>query len=567
MNTVSTLARWHGLGLVCSIALLPELARPALSADPEFRGMWVTRFEWPNPTNAISTQNNINTFFNNLQTHRFNAVVFQVRGQMDTFYPSPYEPWASAISSDGETSNWGSFDALAFAINAAHTRGLEFHAYINTHVCWQGTSPPNYAPPGSAKPHPYWSHFNAADPDAQDWLIHDNTGTPVQTEESNYVWAAPGVPDFQAYTRRQVMYVVENYDVDGVHFDRIRLPGPEYSYDPISQARRLGAGNPHGLTFENWTRDQITRMLRDLYAQIMEVKPWIKVSSAPLGLYRAERYAGYPPGICDFQYGYSCAYQDAQAWIAAGAMDFIVPQIYWADGGSNPDFSEVFPDWVANDAGRHIVAGQIRSANVSITEILSQINITRAGGGFGNVVFSYGSINNNNNWSSYSSPGGPYEETAEAPGMPWKDTPTQGISIGNVTGPDHATPVVDSQITRTGSSYVALSSGDGLYSFLLVDPGTYSLTLQKACAQDRVVTDVSVVAGQVTRVDVALMPETFGDYDLDCDVDIADYTDFESCLGGPGSGPVAPECEAFDADADDDVDLQDAAALGISFTG
>lgn len=526
---------------------------------PEFRGMWASRFEWPSSSLAV-VQSNINSIMTSLGNNNFNAVLFQVRGQMDTLYPSPNEVWSSLVSSDGNTpSGWGAFDPLASAIIAAHNNGLEFHAYINTHTAWQAgscTNPPQK--PTYSFDHTFWDHFDADNANARDWLVHDDLGNPVQCEESNYTWVAPGVPDAQAYIREQIMYVVENYDVDGVHFDRIRTPGTEYSHDPISEARRLGEGNPDSLGFADWTRDQITRFNRDIYAQIMEVKPNVKVSSAPLGLYESSRYPGYPAGPCGFFYGFSCVYQDAQAWLAAGAQDFVVPQIYWADGGANPDFSEVLPDWLANNAGRHIYAGQINSLGVG--NLLSQIGVTRSMGGDGNVVFSYGSFNSAGNWNDYSDPGGPYDAPAPTPDMPWKSSPTLGIIIGNVTDFTSGNPIVDAHVTRNGSGYTALTSGDGLYSFLLVPPGSYTIEYDKLGVGTRQVTGINVVAGQVTRVDTTLGgPFIPGDFDGDDLVETADdFPLFEGCLMGPDvTYATGDPCLLGDADGDFDVDLDD----------
>ena len=49
-------------------------------------------------------------------------------------------------------------------------------------------------------------------------------------------------------------------------------------------------------------------------------------------------------------------------------------------------------------------------------------------------------------------------------------------------------------------------------------------------------------------------------------VNLVDYDDFESCLSGPGGGLLAPECNCFDVDGDEDVDLFDAAEFQDSFT-
>ena len=57
----------------------------------------------------------------------------------------------------------------------------------------------------------------------------------------------------------------------------------------------------------------------------------------------------------------------------------------------------------------------------------------------------------------------------------------------------------------------------------------------------------------------------FADGDEDADVDSDDFTLFADCLTGPGGGPVAPACRGFDAEPDNDVDLDDFAALQLVF--
>ncbi len=59
-------------------------------------------------------------------------------------------------------------------------------------------------------------------------------------------------------------------------------------------------------------------------------------------------------------------------------------------------------------------------------------------------------------------------------------------------------------------------------------------------------------------------PGPFADLDDDCDVDVEDYVQFESCLAasGPGTPSPAHAClAAFDFDADSDLDLSDVAVL------
>ena len=456
--------------------------------------MWVTRFEWPDPDEALCKAK-IDQILTALAKNNFNAAIFQVRGQADTFYPSPEEPWSPMISPNNRHPGW---DPMAYAIEAAHEQGLEFHAYINTHTAWQH----DRKEPPAVLSHLFYRHCNAADPDSCDWLVHDEQGRPVQWGGDNYVWLAPGVPAVQAYIRKQVMYAVRHYDVDGVHFDRIRTAGAEFSHDPISSARQQpgSEGNPANLDFADWTRDQITRMLSDLYAQVAEAKPRLKVSATPVGLYRQDRYPNYPD---EFHFGYSKCYQDAQAWMAAGVVDFIAPQIYWDDGGKPPDFSQVLPDWIGHSAGRHVYAGL--SCTMTDKEIVHQVQETRKEGGAGDVFFSYGSFNKKGFFKLFSRSGGLYAGKAPLPAMPWKETPEDGIILGTLLDAGNAKQVVDARIVRTGSEYVALSSGDGLYSFLKVPPGTYTLTIRKLGYLDKIVEGVRIDAGQVVRVNAAML--------------------------------------------------------------
>lgn len=487
----------HSRRIVLRLSVLLPAAwvclHPAIvhGQSPEFRAMWASRFEWPDEDPA-TCQAQIDEIMQDLADANFNAVFFQVRGQADVLYPSPSEVWSPLIG--GADPGW---DPLAYAIAAAHARGIAFHAYINTHTCWQSvpagahTLPPNPA-------HVFYDHCDASDPLHRDWLHHDTANNPVQFSESGYVWFAPGVPDYQAYTRAQILYVVANYDVDGVHYDRIRTPwSNQPSYDPISLARfNNPQSNPEGLTFSPWTTDQINRMVRDIYAAVMTVKPQVQVSAA---VYSNPATAP------------SAQHQAALVWAQTGGLDILVPMMYFA-GGADSTWDARLQAWLAGSAGRHVIAGHSTSQGVS--SLLGQIALTRLRGAEGNSVFSWSSFTG---WDDYLAD--VYLTPVPRPTLPWKDSPATGIIHGVVTDPN-GSPVVDVQITRNGTSYVALSSGDGFYSFLLVAPGTYSLTAQKPGFPNAIETDVVVAAGGVVQRNIVLgspMPPVIADVTPDPD--------------------------------------------------
>ncbi|HOW71081.1 MAG TPA: family 10 glycosylhydrolase [Phycisphaerae bacterium] len=443
----------------------------SLGQTPEFRAMWVSRFEWPD-TDPATCKATIDAVMENLKANNFNAVFFQIRGQCDTLYPSPEEVWSLLVG--GADPGW---NPLAYALSAAHANGIEFHAYINTQTCWRGSG--GYTLPANPN-HLFYSHCNAADPDHHDWLICGSQGTPVQWS-GGYVWMAPGIPDFQAYWRRQVMHVVQDYEVDGVHFDYIRTPGAMYSYDPISRARQASPqSNPDNLEFGAWTADQITRMVRDIYAQVMAVKPAVKVSAAVFS----------NPNTAP-----SSVYQDALVWAQTGGMDILVPMMYYA-GGAGSGWDTTLQTWLAGSAGRHVVAGH--STEQGVAGLLGQVDVARTRGAQGTSVFSYSSFTG---WSDYLT--NVHQQPVSTPAMTWKSSPTTGIIYGYVKDAS-GTPIVDAQLVRSGSTYKALSSGDGLYSFLLVPPGTCTLTVSHIGYEPADPVSVSVTAGGVVRQDITL---------------------------------------------------------------
>jgi hypothetical protein len=184
-------------------------------------------------------------------------------------------------------------------------------------------------------------------------------------------------------------------------------------------------------------------------------------------------------------------------------MDFIAPQIYWGDDDKKkPDFSDILPDWVEHAAGRYICPGQ--TVGVGVKQLIHQVQVTREQGGKGNIVFSYRGLLSKNGIAQYSKAGGIYEASAAVPPMPWKDNPPEGIILGTITDAHTGEPVTDAQIRRNDSDYAALSSADGVYSFLKVPPGKYTLTIRKKDVPDQQVADLVVEAGKVTRADVKL---------------------------------------------------------------
>src|SRR5436305_659822 len=138
------------------------------------------------------------------------------------------------------------------------------------------------------------------------------------------------------------MEIVRNYDVDGIHFDFMRYPEKGEPDD----ATFRHYGEP-GLSKGDWRRKNINKFVASFYAAAKAEKPWLKVGSAPIGIYHNT------PGLNGLQ-SFDNLFQDSREWLRSGTHDYLVPQLYWALGRtpSHPDFAVVANDWSTNTFGR-----------------------------------------------------------------------------------------------------------------------------------------------------------------------------------------------------------------------
>ena len=101
------------------------------------------------------------------------------------------------------------YDPLAYVVEQAHQRGIAVHT-------WLVAGPVGYrgGPGPILTQHPDWA---MAGPDGR-----------------QSVWLNYTRPDVRQFIGDIVLEIVQTYDVDGVHFDYTRYPGPEWGFDPYS---------------------------------------------------------------------------------------------------------------------------------------------------------------------------------------------------------------------------------------------------------------------------------------------------------------------------------------------
>ena len=293
------------------------------TGNEEFRSTWVITWNHIDRNkNPVQNMNTIRTIMDNHTAANMNAVIFQVRQSGTAYYESSQEPWGyySGYQYPG-------YDPLEFAIEEAHKRGLELHAWFNV---FQTSSTIAGTPVAE---HP-------------EWICRDQNGNVM----TSYRSVSPGLKDVRDYTVDVAMEIVNNYDIDGLHLDYIRwnehtntaqrnistemelkrqdgfitpaeleqlntnLSG-RYLYDYLHP---YSSGVPEGFdSWEKWWRWSVTEFVRTLHDSIQAVKPYVKLSAAVLGKYN---WSGWQ--------GYGTVYQDAALWYNEGYLDHIMPMHY-----------------------------------------------------------------------------------------------------------------------------------------------------------------------------------------------------------------------------------------------
>lgn len=333
------------------------------SSKYEIRAAWITTIgglDWPTvkATSAYGIKRQKEELckqLDMLKDANFNTVLFQTRLRGDVIYPSIYETFAESLA--GKTGRNPGYDPLKFAIEECHKRGMEIHAWM---VC---------IPAGN---------------DRQVKLLGNQSVVkkkPAMCIHFKNAWYLdPGNPETAKYLAAIAKEITMNYDIDGIHLDYIRYPENGENFPDGKTFRKYGKGK----TISQWRRDNITSIVREIYNDVKRIKPWVKVSSSPVGKYNdTRRYSSKGWNA------FNAVYQDAKLWLETGIHDAVFPMMYFR----NNQFYPFALDWEENKHGRFVVPGlgiyflKQKAHEWDINEIIRQIYFIRRNGLDGQAFF------------------------------------------------------------------------------------------------------------------------------------------------------------------------------------
>ncbi len=366
MNFSSLLKRSALAAVLLAIAALPMSS----GVKREVRSVWmatVWALDWPSSTSSTTAQKNeMVKYLDVLQKNNFNAVYFQVRTMSDAFYKSSYEPWSSYLTGTrGKDPGW---DPLAFVVEECHKRGMECHAWVNPYRFSTGSN---------------WST-------AQDQALK-SAGMLLAYTKSDGKTTTILNPGLESVRKRIVdvcKEIISNYDVDGLVFD-------DYFYPegiPVTSSAGdydLWQESGASMTFGDWRRNNVNQMVADVYKMVQQQKPYVRFGISPAGAACTSAAVAAKHGIdrcpvaSDWQY--DGIFSDPVAWLEAGTIDYISPQLYWKTNHKTNPFGPMTKWWsyVAKHFGRHHYASHsisfLNSSNTTSDweEIGKQVQFSR----------------------------------------------------------------------------------------------------------------------------------------------------------------------------------------------
>lgn len=345
----------------------------------EFRAVWIStvvNIDWPVEGGSEREQKKlIIKHLDTLHQNNFNALFIQVKPDAGVIFPSKINPATRYFFGPQSTNEKDDYpfktDMLEFIINEAHKRNLEVHAWFNPYRISLT----------------YDTNKSLSEQFSKKNFIHtyaSNNLKPIYWYDKR-LYLDPGEPISERYIKDSVIEVVENYDIDGIHFDdyfyQNAARGKTYKdWNDNESAKKYAAKRGYDINNKSyddygvnglyaWRRDNINRLINSLYKEIKQRKPYVKWTVSPAGVWRNKTslsvYAGseYGSDTKSYNPNFDALHADVLLWMLNGEktsslnnatikdglnkmyIDALIPQVYWSSKHKTAPFDTIVKWW------------------------------------------------------------------------------------------------------------------------------------------------------------------------------------------------------------------------------
>lgn len=327
------------------------------SAPPkrEMRAVWIatvanTDFPTKKNLHPFQQQEEFSQLLEKHQAIGINAVIVQIRPSTDALYHSDKELWSEWLTGKQGNSPKPFYDPLAFMIEEAHKRGMEFHAWFNPYRAIYDTT--------ARKQMIHSEHITNKRPE---WFI--------QYGKNKYF--NPALPQVRQYITDIIADVVSRYPIDAVHFDDYFYPYPIAGV-AFDDAQSFEKYKGNFANVNDWRRNNVNLLIESISNKIKEIKPKVKFGVSPFGIWRNQRDDVQGSQTTTGTTSYEHLYADIRLWLKNNWVDYVVPQVYFHHQFKPAPYPNLLNWWASNSFGKHLYIGQAAYKIGSKTDTLWQ---------------------------------------------------------------------------------------------------------------------------------------------------------------------------------------------------
>ncbi|MBR5721740.1 MAG: family 10 glycosylhydrolase, partial [Clostridia bacterium] len=269
-------------------------------------------------------------------------------------------------------------DCLEYFITAAHSKGIELHAWVNPYRIMQsgngGHNLSLLAESNPARLHP-------------EWVVKHTDGASYYN---------PGIPEVRKLIIDGILEIVNNYNIDGIHFDDYFYPYTDAS--KFADSAEYEKYKSEGQSLADWRRSNNDALISQTVAAVKNAKPNVAFGISPSGVWALKMNNSLGTDIKSSSESYYQVYADTRKWVLNEWIDYICPQIYWEIDHSTAPFKPIADWWddlvsttkVKLYIGLAAYKGASVAAYKSPSEIQNQLNYLKTKSHVsGSVMFSY----------------------------------------------------------------------------------------------------------------------------------------------------------------------------------
>jgi uncharacterized lipoprotein YddW (UPF0748 family) len=349
-------------------SIIEAYARSIPSRLVEGRALWLDR----GTIVSVKTPEEMRKLFNKIEEAGINVVYLETINAGFPIYPSKY------IEQNPLTRG---YDPLKYAINEAHKRDIELHAW--TWIFAVGNTRHNPLI-NKSKDYPGPIITN----NFYDGALLGANGNMLPHNQPEY-WVNPANPQARKLLLNVLEEIVRNYDVDGIQLDYIRYPfqggSNQMGFDFVGKelfqketGYTLTTADPKIFAaWNDWKTEKVSSFVEEASNKLKGLKPGLQISAAV--------YAG------DKRRRLATIQQNWELWVEKGWVDTLSPMSYATNTEKLQELAGYVQESTQNKA---LVYPGLAIRQLDTAGFLEQMDTVRSLGMVGNTIFAMAHLNN-----------------------------------------------------------------------------------------------------------------------------------------------------------------------------